>query len=265
MSLPLFAVSQVDYKLDFARMLDYNTSDDDKIAISNKIAFALVDDMTGDAKFLDSLNVEQISIIKSKDQLLTICTWHYILSDGIFQYGGIINYKGKLQILKYNDKVILDFKKYKADNWCGGIYYDIATHSEKHKKYYTLLAWDGNNGVVSKKIIDVLVFDANDNPIFGLPLFIDGRRTTNRVIIEYSAKASLLLRFNEAKNVIITNSLVADDVLSDIGGLYEIGNEFNEYRFEKSSWVLYRSVDLRMDKAESEELKQRNFVPIKGL
>ena len=248
-------MAQVDYKSDFALLLDYNTLDEDKVDISDRIALSMFDDICANATFGDSLKVEQVNIVKSKDQLLTIYTWYYILSDGIFQYAGIINYKGNLEVLKYNDGIISDSKKYKANNWCGGIYYDIATHSEKNKKYYTLLAWDGNNGVMSKKIIDILIFDANDNPIFGLPLFVDGRKTTNRVIIEYSTKSSLLLEFDDAKNTIITNSLLIDDVLDDADYLNTIGNEFNEYRFEEAMWVLYRNVDLRFNEAESAKFK----------
>ena len=93
--------------------------------------------------------------------------------------------------------MILDNRKYSADDWCGGICYRIIPLIIKGEHAYTLLSWDGNNGVSYKKIIDVLWFDRKGKAIFGKPMFRQGRSISHRVVMEYNAKSSLLLTYDE--------------------------------------------------------------------
>ena len=56
------------------------------------------------------------------------------------------------------------------NNWFGGIIYDIIYNKSSKGKYYTLLIWDGNDHYSTKKIIDIMQFNA-DKIIFGKSIF----------------------------------------------------------------------------------------------
>ena len=46
-----------------------------------------------------------------------------------------------------------------SDQWVGAQYYELIESKNKFQTYYTLLAWDGNDLLTNKKMIDVLWFD----------------------------------------------------------------------------------------------------------
>ncbi len=259
-------LANTDYAKEFDRLNDYYTSEKDKKAISDKLTLGLLHDLRQDHVFVDSLKDIPLKITKSKDKLLTFYQWSYRLRDGYWQYGGVMCYKDVFVPLKYNSKFINEHEKYTVSDWCGGIYYDIASFSLKNKKYYTLLAWDGNNSVTSKKIIEILSFDRNDNAIFGYQLFGGKLKSKNRVVLEYSASNSLMLEFNDSNDAIITNALVSIDKTHEVIGVYQgVGDGFNSYRFENNVWVLYLDIDLRMSKKDSEILQNRFTQSVIGL
>lgn len=263
---PYYLAAQNTLVDQFNTLTEYEVSDDDKTELSLQLTDILVKNITSDKHFADSLAIRQLKTISSPDGMLTLYTWHYSLSDATSQYGGIVIYGDEVTALYFNDMPIVINQKYTDDNWCGGIYYDIIPIEKKGKQYYTLLAWDGNNGVTSKKIIDVLWFDRKGKAIFGHPFFENGRQTDNRVIIEYSAANSMVLDYDMEEEAIITNSLyVNDDKFSNVSEYYSANDAFNVYRFEQGAWVLYRDVDLRMNKKDSKKLMNRNSTPSSGL
>ena len=264
--LPLSLVAQVDYIVDFNRLTDYETSDASKQELSKELTNALVEDIQKSDFVVDSLGVRQIKTISSADGLLHICTWQYSLSDATSQYGGVIKYRETIFPLQFNDMPIVAGEDYTQDNWCGGIYYDIIPTRRKGKELYTLLAWDGNNGVTSKKIIDALSFDRKGKPIFGLPIFVKGRVSTHRVVIEYPASNTMLLEWDEEFKEIVSNALFAnDDKFANVSEYSSVSDDFNVYRYEDSKWVLYLNVDLRLNKKESEALQDNDASPSRGL
>ena len=264
--MPLLLVAQVDYVSDFNRLTDYETGDAAKQELSKKLTQALVADMQKSDFVVDSLGVRQIKFISSPEGLLRICTWHYSLRDATAQYGGIIEYGENIFPLQFNDLPIVAGEVYTQDNWCGGIYYDIIPIKRKGKSLYTLLAWDGNNGVTSKKIIDVLSFDRKGKPIFGLRVFVKGRMSTHRVIIEYPASNTLLLELDAEQKGIVSNALFAnDDKFTDVSEYFSVSDDFNVYRYEDEKWVLYINVDLRLNKKDSKALQNNTVSPSSGL
>jgi len=264
--LPAILLAQSDYVEAFDRLTDYNTSNVEKKTLSDQLTQDLVRDLGTQDFILDSLGVRQLKTISSDDGALSITTWHYKLSDATSQYGGIVVHEGDIFPLQFNDIPIVDDEEYSQDNWCGGVYFDIIPVKKKGKTLYTLLAWDGNNGIISKKIIDVLSFDRRGRPIFGLPIFEEGRMTSRRVIIDYPASNTMLLEFDADQKAIISNALFAnDDKFADVPEYYSVSDGFNVFRYEDSKWVFYADVDLRLNKKESKALQNNAARPSSGL
>ncbi len=253
-SLPVAA--QVDYAREFLRLANNHTPDDEKIALSARLSEALMSDLENADFTMDTLNIQQVKKVEIPEKKLSIYTWYFSLSDATAHYGGLIHYGKKIIPLRFNGQVIRADEKYSAENWCGGVYYDIIPIMRRGTDVYTLLSWDGNNGVTFKKSMDVLSFDKKGKASFGLPFFTDGQALAQRVVLEYPAKNSLLLEYREEEKAVISNALCVDDPkFSGVPGYYNVSDDFNVYRYENEQWTLYRHVDLRLNKTESEALK----------
>ena len=264
--LPLFVVAQVDYVSDFNRLTDYNTADDEKQALSLQLTEALMADLQEANFSVDSFSIRQLKVVHSPDGAVDIYTWHYSLSDATAQYGGIVKHDHDFWPLQFNDRPITDDQKYAQDDWCGGIYYDIIPVKKKENTLYTLLSWDGNNGVTSKKIIDVLSFDRKGRPIFGLPIFTNGHSTSHRVVLEYAASGSMFLAYNAGEDGIVCNAVFAnEDKFASVSAYQNTSDDFNMYCYQDSKWKLYINVDLLMNKRDSKALQNNADRPSSGL
>lgn len=254
----MVSVAQFDYVSELRLLMAIDTDDDVKQNISLRLNEVLNSDFQNPDFKLDSICFQFINKVVSSDDMLCIYSWHYILSDASSQYGGIIKYGNNVFPLKFNDKVIEDNKEYSQDDWCGGVCYGIIPVKLKKKTAYTLLSWDGNNGVTSKKIIDVLSFDRKGNPIFGQSVFETGKSTQKRIIIEYASSSSMLLEYDEGQKAIVCNAIaVNEEKYSDVSEYYCASDLFDIYRFENEKWVLYPNQDLRLNKKESKALLNR--------
>lgn len=263
----LLSVAQFDYASELNRLHAYETDDEIKDEISFHLTEALVSDWQKSDFVLDSLERRSLKIIASPDGMLRICTWHYVLRDATSQYGGAVKYGKEVMPLHFNDSPIEDNKEYTQDNWCGGIYYDVVpVRTKKKETLYTLLAWDGNNGVTSKKIIDVLTFNRKGQPVFGASVFNVGHRVAKRVVVEYASSSSMLLEYDEEQKAIVSNALnVSEERFSEVAEFYSAGDMFNVYRLEHGKWVLYANVDLRLNKKESKDLQGKTGNASRGL
>jgi len=83
------------------------------------------------------------------------------------------------------------------DTWFGALYYEIVERKWNDNTLYTLLGYDPNDIFTSRKVIDCFYLKDGTIPVFGAPLFVLNNTIQNRVIFEYSAKASMSLRYNE--------------------------------------------------------------------
>ena len=112
----------------------------------------------------DSLST--IARIMSPDNSFRIFNWLLKKDNGAYEYYTIVHYHNKNQ-KRYEIIPLVDnssnirnaqWEDLDAINWYGGLYYQIAYIKKAGRKYYTLLAWDGNDDYSTKKIIDVMYF-----------------------------------------------------------------------------------------------------------
>lgn len=84
-----------------------------------------------------------------------------------------------------------------AESWYGALYYKIIKTKYQGKVYYTLLGWKGNSLQSTKKVIEVLYFKTPATIAFGSSIFKKDKARPYRIIFEYSANTSMLLRFDK--------------------------------------------------------------------
>ncbi len=198
---------------------------------------------------------KKVSILKSEDKKLLVLTWGTDFSDGTYKYWGFLAYKAKKKdktlIFKLTDqsdkipnpeKAILNPQK-----WYGCIYYEIITEKQGKNVFYTLLGWDGNNLLTTKKIIEILTFK-NDKPKFGGVFELPDKRV-RRVIFEYSQQAVMTLRWEPKLKMIIFDHLAPSE--PKFVGLYQYyGPDFSYdgLYFKKGKWLIKEDIPVKNPK-----------------
>lgn len=198
-------------------------------------------------------NLRFLGQITSPDSLLKILTWNLILNEGVNRYFCYLIYRpdndapprafyltGEYKEQPPDEELVYDTK-----NWYGAIYYDVRPFICKGRKCYTLLAIDYGNSFITRKIIDVLKFDNEGNLLFGENCFTDGKKTTGRVLFEYSATAVMSLKF-EADTLIVFDHLSPfSPELKNNRQYYGPDFSFDAYYLKNGLWTLKEDIDIR--------------------
>lgn len=203
-------------------------------------------------------SVKHIGKLASKEGNVRVYTWDLPQSGGYYKYFGFIQVrKDKKNTLLYelrdNHKAVKDPINDILDmqNWMGALYYSMIEEKLNDKEYYILLGFDFNNIFSSKKLIEVLSFDADLKPIFGLPIFKVGSNSLSRVVFEFSARATMSLRY------ISDIKTIAFDHLSPskpnyVGNYQFYGPDFtyDGFKIEKGCWIYIPELDLKNSRHE---------------
>ena len=230
------------------------TNNEHKIEINNKILNyfreALKDEESFYYPFFD---LEHVGIISSDDERLRIITWNLPYNDRTHKYFGFIQYKKNRRsydVYELNDKSLEIKNPEQAilnnKNWYGALYYQIITNKYKGTEYYTLLGADLNDLLTKKKIIEILYFDNDDQPVFGKQVFKNKTYPLSRVIFEFNGQTNMTLTFDKEKEMIVFDHLSPSR--PSLKGQFEFyGPDFSYdgLKFERGIWNSYTDIDVR--------------------
>lgn len=203
-------------------------------------------------------SLKHLGKVKSDDGQVRIFTWNYPLTGGNQKYFGFIvlnNKKGVLSLIELidNRQAITNPIKdvLSKSNWMGALYYSIIDVPIKGMTYYILLGLDFNNLFTSKKIIEVLSIDKQGEVSFGSEVFHVGELTLNRVVFEFSARATMMLRYiPESKTIVFDHLSPSRPNLTENFQFYGPDFTYDGFKFEKGKWVYVRNLDLRNPRRE---------------
>lgn len=198
-------------------------------------------------------SLKHIGKVKSEDGRLRVFSWNFPYSDGSQKYFGFILLKmkkGELGLIELTDnrKAIENPIKdiLKPHSWMGALYYSIIDVKSKGSKYYILLGLDFNNLFSSKKVIEVLTIGKDDDLLFGSDVFSVGSETLNRVVFEFSSRATMMLRYiPESKTIVFDHLSPSRLDYSDNFQFYGPDFSYDGFKSEKGKWVYVRNLDLR--------------------
>ncbi|MFT5018522.1 MAG: hypothetical protein ACJAX1_002376 [Neolewinella sp.] len=171
----------------------------------------------------DFSGVEGIKVIMAPDSSFRFFTWELHVNRDEYRHYGAIQYNtGELKLLPLIDREA-QFRQNPETvitsntNWLGYVIYDILQGGTyEGKPYYFLFGYDRHAALSRQKILDVFHFDEAGDPSFGLPVFAiytaEGHLLEDhtRLILEYSAEASVAMRFEpETKRIIYENLIIA--------------------------------------------------------
>ena len=196
-------------------------------------------------------SLKTIEVKTSSDNRVKIYSWFLKKDNGTYQYFGFVHYhnksKKRYEIIALNDNSENirrpENESLDNNNWYGALYYDIIYIKKKGRKYYTLLGWDGNNEVSTKKIIDVMYFSGREKIKFGASIFKEGKTTSKRFIIEYNATTTISVRYDKKEKRIVFEHLIP--MRKDLEGLHEYyvpDGTYNALQYTNGKWELKNDV-----------------------
>lgn len=213
-------------------------------------------------------SLRDIGCLRAPDDAFRIFNWNLPLRDRSSRYYGYIlmpeghGMAGKIIVLHDSSDSIADATNMvlPASRWYGALYYSILKQVWEKKIIYTLLAWDGYSARSSRKIIDILTFDPEGIPRFGLPVFKTADGLKSRVIYEYAGNAVMLLRYdnqllvtgqrsNGRPKTIKTGMIVADRLVPidpRLKGQFEYyvpaGDTYDAFIYRQGYWKFVEDV-----------------------
>jgi hypothetical protein len=201
----------------------------------------------------DFSQLKRMKTLHSKDGLLKICTYN-IQKDAFKQafYGSIIINDGNLLVKPLTD-ASEDIKSperstFSDKKWYGAIYLDLIETSAGNKTYYTLVGYRGHDEFLKTRVLDVLTVQ-NGRIRFGAPIFKTDRITRNRIVFEYSAKTTMMLRYDVKEKLIVFDNLApADPMFRGVYQYYGPDFSYNAFKFTNGIWELKKDIDLRNPK-----------------
>lgn len=256
-----------------AHLIMHGESEEEKIVANNAFIKNLTEVLQYEKTFkfpFDSLST--IARLTSPDNSFRIFNWLLRKDNGSYEYYAIVHYHNKnrnrYEIIPLVDNSVnirnAEQEDLDALNWYGGLYYQIAYIKKSGRKFYTLLAWDGNDGSSTKKIIDVMYFSGKNKIKFGLPIFKKNKNESQkRVILEFDSKTAVSVKYHKKEQRIVFNHLIP--ARKDLVGLEEYyipDGSFNAYKYKKGKWWLEEDVDVRNnDKVKKIKKPKKGLIP----
>jgi hypothetical protein len=192
--------------------------------------------------------LQSISIQTPPDSTFRVFSWQLFVNDSTYRYyGAIQTRKQALELFPLIDRSddikddsLLNYS-IAPEKWYGALYYNLRAFPTKSGTKYLLFGFDAYSFFDKRKVIDVLDFDTNGKPRFGAPVFKfpDSKKDlegAHRLLLEYSADASVKCNWDEQYEMILFDHLL--DFPSPYGrGLTRVPDgSYDGLKFEKGYW-----------------------------
>ena len=190
--------------------------------------------------------LKSISIQYPADSTFRVFTWQLYVDVNDYRYFGAIQMNTEeLQLFPLRDR---SFEVENPENaslnpeqWYGALYYNIKEVDSPMGRYYLLFGFDGNEFFRKKKLVEVLSF-SEGKPIFGAPVFLNTEdqnkpREKNRLVVEYTADASIRLNYDELYEMIIFDHLIPMNGQYGEGMTFIPDGSYEGYKLEKGVWM----------------------------
>lgn len=194
-------------------------------------------------------SVKGISSLYAPDSSFKIMTWSLTYNEDLCQQRGVIQFPTKngsasfIPLYDYSTRTpypedsVRDHK-----HWIGAIYYNVVQTKYNNKNYYTLFGYDPNNPITNKKWIEVLTFDANNNPQFGGRYFSFAkdsikRQDQFRYNIEYKKAASATVDYDPDLKMILVDHLISETDEPDLPQTFVPDGDYEGFKWANGKWL----------------------------
>lgn len=195
--------------------------------------------------------LQTLGKVHSQDKQVRLVTWNVELEDFSQRYFGFVLKKDSrkqihnvIELRQYPRGIYpkYNFETLTAEHWNGCLYYQIVDVKKGNKTYYTLMGYDAYSDRSTIKLLDVLYFTGKV-PKFGKPIFATEDGYRSRVYFEHSAKATMSLKYDKARDMIIFDHLSPEAPnLAEFRDYYVPDMTYDAYTFDGSRWQLKEDI-----------------------
>ena len=237
----------------FNRLVN-NFDDNDRIKLNDSIRLIIDSYVKSDTVFSHSFSsLKFMGQIMSPDSLIKIITWNLVLAKKPGTYFCYIIKKqesGKENRIyrlstPYNQNPVKTDTIYNESDWYGALYYDLKPFTIGGKHFWVLLGIDYGNPSITRKIIEVLSFSADNSIIFGRKCFASGEELKFRAVFEYASSAMMSLRFRSDSTIVFDHLVPFSTAMTNNRQFYGPDYSIDAYNFENGLWRLKVNVDVR--------------------
>jgi hypothetical protein len=185
-------------------------------------------------------------------ELLRVVTWNVELSDRTQRYGGFVlrgdhrepgGYRAYPLKHQPRSNVREVGKRFWGEVWPGAIYYQVILTHDKRTPVYTLLGWDGADGLTTRKVVEVLETQGGQVRL-GAPRIQVRGATQRRLVLEYADVLSVLLRY-EGDRIAMDHLSPRSPDLQGVAAFYGPDMTYDALEWDGKQWVLRENVDIR--------------------
>lgn len=187
----------------------------------------------------------------------TIISWNSESSDRVQTYSAFVIFEDEkspngmswIELVHDSREDITDEgRSYRIDDWTGAIYYDIVLKHDGRTPVYTLLGWDGANGLVTRKVIETMTIN-NGRVRIGVPYIQKPEGTKKRHVLEYSDILQVTLKYEEKQDRIVFDRLAPNDpTLEGQTAFYGPTFEYDSYVWDGKRWEFKSDVKVKNSK-----------------
>ncbi len=191
--------------------------------------------------------LKSISIQYPADSTFRIFTWQLYVDENDYRYFGAIQMNTpSLKLFPLQDRshevTNVDNDILTPEKWYGSVYYNLLDFDTDEGKKYLLFGYDGFSFHTKRKLIDVLSFK-NGKPVFGAPVFAsldleNPHKPKNRLVLTFSAAASVKLNYDGHLNMIIFDHLITG--FSEVPGQGPTNlpdGSYEGYQLKNGQWI----------------------------
>jgi hypothetical protein len=189
-----------------------------------------------------------ISKLCPPDSSFRIYTWQLVINEGVTRQHGAIQMRttdGSLQLFPLIDKS--DVTRNTSDTignnkgWIGAVYYNMITKKSGLSTIYTLLGYDENRSLSTKKIVEILTF-SNGEPVFGNRIFSyeeDSvfKPSRSRYVMEFKKGAGARLTYDKDLDLIIAEHLVSETNEPEKKWTYIPDGDYEGFKWKNGKWI----------------------------
>lgn len=255
----------------------YSRSESERLE-GNKQFLAMWDLIIDNPRVLDYPfdSLKDVSILRPKDHKFTLITWNIPREDGSHVFFGylLVNNSKRIKTGFLRHQTIEAFESFKLldrsmtikspelhsggpDKWFGMLYTQLIESGD----CYTLIGWDGNNKLTTRKFVDVLWFKPDGSPVFGKDIFKLNRKNPRRLMFEYSADVTMSLKYDSKRNQIVYNHLASKQEGGLLDGQYQFygpDGSFDALEWIKNRWVVKEDIDAHFERGKNDSYPENS-------
>ncbi len=195
--------------------------------------------------------LQSISILTPPDSSFRIFSWQLYVNDSTYRYYGAIQMnQSALKLFPLIDRSAEmepppTHDQLAPERWFGALYYNLRQFDTKEGKKYLLFGFDVPDFFSRRKVIDVLSFDKNGNPVFGAPVFQRQPAkipAEQRLFFEYAADGSIKVNWDEQYKMVLFDHLIAIPSPHGRGIAYVTDGSYDGLKLEKGAWKFVSQV-----------------------